>query len=249
VYGVADYAPNALVTEAATLERFPERRGTYSASKQQAERDVAEFMQSGDVPTVILRPGTIYGPGGDLFTPMMGFSGGSTYVVIGDGRFVLPFVHVDNVADAIALSAESPRAAGEIFNVVDPEPLTKREYVDRVIRRVNPRARVAYLPYPVLYGITWLQEIAFGLMKRRPVLTRYRLVSSQKSIRYDSGKIAGIGWKPRLALGDALDRLVASELARRGSGAPAASPEPPLPPSVADAAEGPSPEHSQAACI
>jgi hypothetical protein len=84
----------------------------------------------------------------------------------------------------------------------------------RVIRRIDAGARVVYLPYSLLYGLTWLQEIAFGLLKRRPVLTRYRLAASQNSVRYDSSKIAGIGWKPRLPLAEALERLVAFELSR-----------------------------------
>jgi 2-alkyl-3-oxoalkanoate reductase len=217
VYGVADLARDAVVAETASLERFPDRRGTYSASKQQAEQDVVEFMKAGDVPVVVLRPGTIYGPGGDLFTGMLGFSAGSTFVVIGNGRFVLPFVHVDNLADAIVRSLEKPEAAGEIFNVVDPERLTKRDYMNRVIRRVHPRARVVYLPYSALYGITWLQEVAFSLMKRRPVLTRYRLTSSQRNVLYDSSKIVlRLGWQPGVTLSQALDRLVASVADSRG---------------------------------
>jgi nucleoside-diphosphate-sugar epimerase len=132
--------------------------------------------------------------------------------VIGTGSFVLPFVHVENLADAIELSLEKPEAAGETFNVVDPERLTKREYVNRVIRRVNPSARVFYLPYSALYGITWLQELAFRAMGRRPVLSRYRLTSSQKPIVYDSSKIATrLGWAPRLSLCDALERLVTGD--------------------------------------
>ena len=139
VYGIADYQGQGPVSETAALERFPDRRGTYSASKQEAERQIADFMKSGEVPVVVLRPGTIHGPGGELYTPMMGFSAGSTYVVIGTGDFVLPLTYVDNVAEAIVQSANSPAANGEIFNVVDPEALTKREY-NRAIRQVDANA-------------------------------------------------------------------------------------------------------------
>ncbi len=217
VYGVAESKRGAHITESSALERFPERRGSYSASKQQAEQYVSTYMRSGDVPVTILRPGTIYGPGGDVYTPLMGFSAGSLYVVIGTGGFVLPFVHVENVADAIAQCIEKPQSNGEIFNVIDPEPLTKRDYMNRVIRKIDPSARVVYLPFSLLFAITWFQEMAFALMKWRPILTRYRLVSSQKRVRYDGGKIMSrLGWRSRLSLRDALDRLVTSERARRG---------------------------------
>jgi nucleoside-diphosphate-sugar epimerase/predicted dehydrogenase len=216
VYGVADYPAGALVTEASTLERFPERRGSYSASKQEAETYVSDFVKAGGVPTVILRPGTIYGPGGELYTPLIGFSIGSTYIVIGTGATVLPFVYVDNLVDAVVLSLEKDEAVGEVFNVVDPERLDKRTYMNQVIRRANAGARVVYFPYSLLYGITWMQERAFALMKRRPVLSCYRLTSSQKSLLYDSSRLAGrLGWKAKVSLVEAMDRLVQSEASRR----------------------------------
>jgi nucleoside-diphosphate-sugar epimerase len=215
---VADYKKDERVSETASLERFSERRGWYSASKQQAEDSVIQYMKSGETPVVILRPGTIYGPGGDLFTSMMGFSIGRLHVVIDAPGFTLPFVYVDNVVDAIARSIDQKAAAGEIFNVVDPEPLSKRQYIERVIRRLQPNARVFYLPYSLLYGLTWAQEWAFHLMKRRPALTRYRLTSSQKPIVYNSDKIgARLGWRPRVSQKDALESLIKFELARQES--------------------------------
>jgi nucleoside-diphosphate-sugar epimerase len=212
VYGVADYADNAVVSETAALERFPERRGAYSASKHQAEIEVAEFMRSSSVPTVILRPGTIYGPGGALYTPMMGFSKGSLFAVIGMGDFVLPVVYIDNLVDAIVLALEKDEAVGETFNVVDRERLTKRAYMDGLIRRIHRNARVVYFPYSMLYAATWVQERLFGLMNRPPVLTCYRLISSQKSVLYDSSRLANrLGWRPSVSPSDAMSRLVAAE--------------------------------------
>jgi nucleoside-diphosphate-sugar epimerase/predicted dehydrogenase len=218
VYGIADLARNAQVAEDGALERFPERRGTYSASKQQAEALVTAFAKTSRVPVAVLRPGTIYGPGGDLYTPMMGFSMGSTYIVIGMGGFTLPFVHVENVVEAIVQALNRKEAEGEVFNVVDPERLTKRDYMNRVIRRIHPDARVWYMPYSLLYGITWLQELAFGVLRRRPVLTRYRLTSSQRNVIYDCRKLTDrLSWKPKVSLGEALGRLVDSELSKRAT--------------------------------
>jgi nucleoside-diphosphate-sugar epimerase len=226
---VAACSSGARIDERSPLEAHPERRGSYSSSKQQAEQGVLEFMRTSGVPVTVLRPGTIYGPGGELYTPLMGFSAGSLYVVIGRRGFVLPFVHVENVASAIALSIEKPEAAGEVFNVIDPEPLTKRDYMNRVIRKASPRSRVLYLPFAALYAITWLQELAFGLIKRRPVLTRYRLKSSQAAVVYDGSKLARtLGWQPMVSRDEALEGLVAAERARRSPSAVAEDPAPRL---------------------
>jgi len=218
VYGVADYATGEKVTETSGLERFPEKRGSYTAAKLEAEAFVRDFMQQGVVPTVILRPGTIYGPGGEIYPPLVGLAFGALYFVIGMGNFRMPVVFVDNLVDAVVMSMENDEAVGQIFNVVDAERIDKRTYVDRVVRRADPRARVLYIPYPVFYAITWAQERLFGLLKRVPALTCYRLVSSQKSVEYDSSFISRrLGWRSLVSVADATDRLV---MAARSLSAP-----------------------------
>jgi nucleoside-diphosphate-sugar epimerase len=216
VYGIADQPPGALISETSPLERFPEMRGSYTATKLEAERYVSEFMSSAAVSTVILRPGTIYGPEGRLYTPMMGFSLGSVYVVIGRGGFVLPLVYVDNLVDAILLSLEKDAAVGQVFNVVDPDRVDKRTYMNKVMRRVDSAARVLYLPYSLLYTIAWLQERVFGLVKRPPVLSCYRLTSSQKSVLYDCRRLVEcLGWGPVVSAEEGMERIVTSELVER----------------------------------
>ena len=209
VYGVVDYGENSVVTEASSLERFPDRRGFYSASKRQAEEYVTEFLRAREVPVVILRPGAVFGKGAELFPRTMGIAVRSWYFVIGNGSVVPPFVHVDDVAAAISRCLERKEAEGEIFNVVDPERMTKRQYIDQVLRRVDVHARVVYVPFMIVYGLTWVQELIYRIFGRRPILTRYRLVSSQKSVVFDGSKItAKLGWKPLRSLRESLGELV-----------------------------------------
>ncbi|TAJ98442.1 MAG: NAD-dependent epimerase/dehydratase family protein, partial [Candidatus Manganitrophaceae bacterium] len=213
VYGVADYKKNEIVTETSSLERFPSKRGEYSASKQKAEALVSEAMKTGKVSAVILRPGTIWGPGGILFTPMMGFSlFGKAFVVIGNGRFELPFVYIDNLVDAIIKSIQSDQADQQIFNVIDSERLNKREYMRTVIKPLYPKARVFYFPFGLLYSVVWMQEKMLAALKRNPFLTRYRLTSSQKHISYDNAKLVRtLHWKPKVGLSEAVEQVLRHE--------------------------------------
>ena len=210
VYGVADYTTNHLVTEESSLERFPWQRGNYSASKQQAESLVTDTMKSMDYPIVILRPGTIYGPGGVVYTPMMGLSlGNKLFFVFGGGKFELPLVYVDNVIDAILQSMNSGCADNQIFNVVDTERITKKLYIQKIVRKLYPKARVVYLPYFLLYGMTWVQEKVLRLLGRTPFLTTYRLICSQRQVRYGTSKIeVALGWKPRVTFDQAVAEIV-----------------------------------------
>lgn len=213
VYGVADLKTNQIVNEEAALEKYPEKRGDYSASKQEAEGYILEAMKDSTFPIVVLRPGTIYGPGGDIYTPMMGFSlMNKLFVVIGNGEFELPLVYVDNLADAIIRAIQSGKADNQVLNVVDSERINKKEYMRKLIKPLYPKSHVLYFPYSLLCMITGFQELLCRAIKRGPFLTRYRLTSSQRSIRYDNTKIVhALQWGPRVSKEEAFRNIVEHE--------------------------------------
>ncbi len=213
VYGVADYAENQIVTEESALERFPEQRGFYSLAKLKAEDLVREAMKQGDVPVVCLRPGTIFGPGGEIFTPMMGFSfGKKIFVIIGSGNFILPLVYIDNLCESILITIGSNKGDGKIFNIVDSGAISKKDYVEKLIRKLYPEALTFYIPLKILYEIVRLQEWLTARMGRKPFLTRYRLMSSQKKITYDNSKyFEAYGYTQLFSIEKCLDEIFKHE--------------------------------------
>ena len=213
VYGIADYGNGQLVTEESPLERFPERRGPYTHAKLTAENLVTDAMKQGKLPIICLRPGTIYGPGGNIYSPMIGFSlGNKFFAVIGDGRFVLPLVYLDNLVEAILVAMKKSNCTNKIYNVVDPVKVTKIEYMEKVVKKLYPDSHMIYIPFTILKMIVYFQEELFEAMKRKPFLTRYRLVSSQKTVIYDSSKIRkDLDWNPPVSHEDAFDSLIAYE--------------------------------------
>jgi nucleoside-diphosphate-sugar epimerase len=210
VYEVAGYTENQVVTEEAQLERFPLRRGHYSAAKLQAEALVTEAMHHDGCPTVVLRPGTLYGPGAEVYTGMMGVSfARRIFVIFGDGESELPLVHVDNAVDAIVECISNSAADNQVFNVVDHDPVTKKMYMERVIRPLYPKAFVIYCPMSVLLILTWLQEKLIVIIGKPPYITVYRLVSSQKRVRYSTSRIENaIGWRSHIRFKQGAEQLV-----------------------------------------
>lgn len=213
VYGVADYKADQVVTEESSLERFPSKRGEYSASKQQAESFVVAAMEKSSFPIVILRPGTIYGPGGDFFTPMMGFSlFNKAFIVIGNGKFELPLVYIDNLVAAAIKAFQRGEVDNQIFNVVDSEKINKKEYMNKLIKKLYPNARTIYFPFSLLYATVWSQEILCRFLKRSPFLTCYRLISSQRNIKYENSKlIEKLNWTPSVSVNDAVAAILEYE--------------------------------------
>ena len=216
VYGVADYRQGQIVTEESALERFPEKRGPYSHAKLEAEQLITRAMMVGNVPIVCLRPGTIYGPGGAIYTQMIGFSlGRKFFAVIDDNRFVLPLVYVDNLVEAIMLVMKKLDCVSKIYNVVDPQKVTKRDYMEGLVKKLYPRSRTVYIPFSLFKVIVFLQEKLFEVLKRSPLLTMYRLISSQKPVVYDVSKISNdLAWQPPVAVETAYRNLIEFEKER-----------------------------------
>lgn len=210
VYGPAHYKEGSVVTEETELERTPELRGAYSDTKQRAEAIVTEAIESGGLSAVCLRPGTFFGPGSDFYTPMMGMSAGQkAFFIIGDGEFTLPLISIDNLVDAIIKSVETKAATGGIYNLVDSDSVTKKEYVEALLKKLYPDAKYFYIPYKLFYGIVFFQEMLMKVVGRRPFLTRYRTVSSQRNIKYSSEKIRKeLGWKPPQTLQETIEKVI-----------------------------------------
>lgn len=201
VYGVADYRKGECVTEESPLERFPEKRGAYSHAKCMAEQLVVTAMAEG-MSIVCLRPGIIYGPGGEIFTPMLGLAlGNKVFAVIGDSQFFLPLVYVDNMVEAVLAAMSNPRSTGQIYNVIDPEKVSKKQYMEGLVQRLHPHARTVYFPLSPLKSLVFLQEKFCKAIRRQPALTLYRLNSSQKPVVYIARKIIlDLAWQPPLLI-------------------------------------------------
>ncbi len=210
VYGVTAYKDGQLVDENMAMEHVPEQRGAYSWAKLEAEKLVARFMEQEKIPVVCLRPGTIYGPGGAVYSPMVGFSlGCRIFVIIGDGESILPLVYIDSLVAAIILSLTNENSNGQIYNVVDLDRVNKKRYMDKLIRRLYPRSKCFYLSYGLLYFLVMIQERLLTALKREPVLTCYRLNASQKPIVYDVTKIVkDLKWQPVVSFDEAVANFI-----------------------------------------
>ena len=68
---------------------------------------------------------------------------GGRHLVLGDGEMLLPLVYIDDVVDSLMLAAKSGLHAGEVIQIVDPEPWTQNQVLSEVY---GADARVIRVP-------------------------------------------------------------------------------------------------------
>jgi len=210
VYNIASLKENTEIDESSLLEQFPDRRGGYTFTKLEADLLVQDAISGNRGNITCLRPGTFISENGPFMTPIVGVRlMNDLFVVFGLGKLILPFVFIENLCSATERSLTSAKAKGQTFNVIDGLAMSKKEYLDKVLRKIYLNARFIFLPYKLLYFSIYLQETLLDFLRRKPYLTRYRFESSQKEIRYKSNKIEELlDWSPPISADEAIERIL-----------------------------------------
>jgi nucleoside-diphosphate-sugar epimerase len=206
VYSNRTLARGAVLDESAPLEdAFQERFDAYGYGKLKQEEVVRQYGRTHGLRYVILRPGTVFGPGKKDLTGRIGVSTFGFFIHVG-GSNALPLTYVDNCADAIVLAGTAPGAEGGTFNVVDDDTLTSAQFL-RAYKRSVPRFFSLRLPYTAAYALCamWEDYSKFSKGQLPPAFNRRRCMAEWKGNRFPNAAIrAGLGWAPRVPLVEAM---------------------------------------------
>lgn len=208
-YGVADLPRGAVVDEQTPIETRPEQRDIYSHTKLRQEQLVWQYHRDEGIPTAVLRPGVIYGPGGG--SPMstrVGVSLFGLFLHLGRDN-ILPLTYVDNCAEAIALVGDRDQGDvdGEVYNVVDDDLLTAKQFLARYRREIK---KLPYVTVP--YAATRLLSLAvekyhdYSQGQLPAIFTRYKSATMWKGNRFANGKLARLGWTQIVSTEEGLQR-------------------------------------------
>jgi nucleoside-diphosphate-sugar epimerase len=159
------------------LEDLPLKplRESHVLTKVKGDRLVRRMVAEDELPAVIVRPGTFFGPGDELhFGRIADRIRAGRWIIIGSGANALPLVYVTDVAQGLLLALDHQDAVGQAYNITHDDALTQRQFLNAIAREIGappPRLRV---PYRALYAAACADERLLKLTrsKRQPVVTR-----------------------------------------------------------------------------
>lgn len=210
VYATAELPRGAVVDENTPLEPHPTRRGAYAYAKLRQESLFREYAERVGFELAIVRPGAIYGPGGPALTPRVGVRVPGGLLHLG-GRNLVPLTYVDNCADAIGAVGRHEDAAGEVFNVVDDDLPTSREYL-RWYRRYVDAGPFVPVPYRFMRLIARMVESYHRRSGGQlpPFFTPYKTDSLWKGNTFTNSKLKALGWRPEVSTPEGMRRTFES---------------------------------------
>jgi nucleoside-diphosphate-sugar epimerase len=194
--------------EECEIESHPiERAEAYAFAKLKQDELVVQYGKTAGIPYVILRPGAVFGPGAQQLTARIGINILGIFLHLG-GSNRIPFTYVDNCADAIALAGLTPGIDGEVFNVVDDDLPSSRQFL-KMFKRRGKHLRSIYVPYWLFYSLCWAWEGCSKLSSGKipPTFNRRRCSTYWKGNRYSNRKLKDrLGWMPAVSFSEASRR-------------------------------------------
>jgi nucleoside-diphosphate-sugar epimerase len=192
--------------ESCPVEAHPELSGNaYCFAKVKQEQIVTELSKKFAIPYVIVRPGSVYGPGHAEITARVGIRAFGPFLHLG-GFNRIPFTYVDNCAEAIVLAGLVSGVEGEIFNVLDDDTPSSRRFLK--LYKQNVRAfKSAYVPHMFSYALCYLWEkySQYSEGQLPPAFNRRRWYAEWRRTSYSNAKLKErLGWAPKVPTSEAL---------------------------------------------
>jgi UDP-glucuronate decarboxylase len=162
-------------------------RSCYDEGKRVAETLCMDYHRQNRVDVRIVRIFNTYGPrmhpndGRVVSNFIVQALKGEPISLYDDGTQTRSFCYVDDLVDGLMRMMENDRATGPI-NLGNPTEITVRQLAERVIDMTGSGSRIEFNPLP--------QD---DPRKRRPDITRAKEI---------------LGWQPRIALEDGLQRTI-----------------------------------------
>ena len=139
---------------------FPDDpRYPYATAKREAEA----ILRAGPVPFVIVRPTIVLGAGSSILARLASLAGGPMVAAIGNGRARVQPIHVEDVADALALLLERRGFDRRTIELGGPEVLTMGDLLVRLRAALGRKpARTVGVPYLPMRGALIALEAVLG---------------------------------------------------------------------------------------
>jgi nucleoside-diphosphate-sugar epimerase len=184
----------------------------YSLTKAEADRLIRRLMLTSDMETVIVRPGTFFGPGDRLhFGRMAQKMKTGKGVVIGSGYNALPFCYVTDVVQGFLLAGYHEHAPGNVYNISNDRPLTQLEMFNAIADAVGGVRPTFHLPYlPIYYGSIVAEKAVARLTRTQPIVTQLGAMMFGTDNRHSIEKARReLGYEPKVDLREGIELAAA----------------------------------------
>jgi nucleoside-diphosphate-sugar epimerase len=171
-----------------------DERADYARGKAATDQMLMDWHSEKGLPVCILRPGVVVGEGSSPFHTGVGFYNNEQHCMGWNGGMNgLPFVLVEDVAEAIVLAAESEKVTGKTYNLIGDVRLTAAEYIQELAQATSRPLKFHGQSTVKLQAVELFKWVIKQIAGRRVPLPSYRDLLS-RGMRADAKR--DLGWQP-----------------------------------------------------
>ena len=161
----------------------------YQETKLEAELWIRDFARNNGMSLTVIRPTGIYGPGDRRLLKIFKMSKWPVFPILGFGKCLYHFIHVDDLTDAFILAATHPLADQEVFLCGDPDATPLVDLLDIIGEVTGRRPRVLRIPVTPFFLLGDLCELACKPFGISPPIYRRRVAFYTKDRSFNTAKI------------------------------------------------------------
>jgi len=181
----------------------------YQETKLMAEKRVWEFYKETGLPTTVIRPISLFGPGDLRMLKLFRMIKKGRFVMVGKGNALFQPAYIDDVVRGFLLCLNNEKAIGEAFIIGGDEYLPLKELVQLIASELKvPPPKLKVPLAPVLWLATLCEHfcVPFGI---EPPLHRRRVSFFQNNRAFSIEKAKRIlGYEPHVSLREGIQRTI-----------------------------------------
>lgn len=181
----------------------------YQETKLEAELAVQQFAGEGEVPTTIIRPISLMGPGDKRMLKLFRMIQGGKFIKVGPCTAYFQPAYIDDVVRGFLLCLANEKAYGELFIIGSDEYVPLEKLFELIAEELGVKPPSIRVPlWPVLTAASLCEAICapFGI---EPPLHRRRVSFYQNTRAFDISKVKNmLGYAPQVSLRQTLQRTI-----------------------------------------
>jgi nucleoside-diphosphate-sugar epimerase len=181
----------------------------YEKTKTEGEKIALRFARDVELPLVIVRPTSVYGPGNTRLLPLFKLIAKQNFIMLGKGETLIHPVYIDDLIEGLYLCAEKQEIVGQIYIIGGAEYTSLNRFVTaiaRVLEVENPRNHIPILPVKMIGSLC---EAIFKPLRIEPPIHRRMINIFTKNRAYDISKAKNdLGYSPTVDLDTGILRTI-----------------------------------------
>jgi nucleoside-diphosphate-sugar epimerase len=181
----------------------------YQKTKLQAELRVWDFSKSTGLPTTVIRPISMFGPGDLRMLKLFKLIKKGRFVVVGNGKALFQPAYIDDVVQGFILCLNNSEAIGEVFIIGGEEYVSLNELFSMIAEELMvspPKLKVPLTPVVWLAALCEQVCVPLGI---EPPLHKRRVSFFQNNRAFSVEKAEKVlNYKPAVSLREGIRRTI-----------------------------------------